>query len=115
MSNSKNSDRDYAIGYGKPPAHARFRRGQSGNPKGRPKGRKELPDILSKVINETVTVVENGRRKSITKLEAIVKQLVNKAAAGDTRATKLLVELIPKSDNPSQIVNFIIDEADLRV
>lgn len=116
MPNNKKKESSYDVGYGKPPAHTRFKPGQSGNPKGRPKGHnKTLPDVLSEVINETVVVNENGRRKTITKLETIVKQLVNKAAAGDARSTKLVIELIPKSDNPPQIVNLIFDEADSRL
>jgi hypothetical protein len=74
------------VGYGKPPAKSRFRAGQSGNPKGRPKGSLNVATVLLKTLREKVVINENGRRRKISKLEASVKQLVNKAASGDLRA-----------------------------
>ena len=71
------------VGYRKPPANSRFRPGQSGNPKGRPKGSLNIATVLMKTLREKVVINENGRRKTITKFEASVKQLVNKAASGD--------------------------------
>jgi hypothetical protein len=81
----------YSVGYGKPPVHSRFKTGESGNPKGRPRGARNRTTILNKTLNERVVVTDNGRRKSITKQEAIFKQLVNKAASGDHRAAQLLL------------------------
>jgi hypothetical protein len=80
-------------GYGKPPQHAQFQKGSSGNPKGRPKGKPNLATVLEKTLREKVIVNENGRRKTITKLEAAMKQLINKAAAGDLRALHQLLTL----------------------
>ncbi len=81
---------DYAVGYGRPPTHGQFRPGQSGNPRGRPKGAMSLTSLITKVMNEKVVVHEGGRRRKITKAEAIAKQLVNKAASGDLRAMQML-------------------------
>src|SRR6516164_7045004 len=81
----------YSVGYGKPPSGSRFKPGQSGNPKGRPKGTKNRITIFNQALNERVVVMERGRRKSITKQEAIFKQLVNRAASGDHRATQLVI------------------------
>jgi Family of unknown function (DUF5681) len=86
--------RDYEVGYGKPPLHTRFQKGQSGNPKGRPRGQKNLSSLLNEVLNGWVIVVENGRRKRITKREAIITQLVNKSAAADLKATQMVVALL---------------------
>ena len=72
--------RDYAVGYGKPPGHTRFGKGRSGNPKGRPSGAKNLTTLFHEALNETVIVAENGGRRKISKRQAIVKQIVNKAA-----------------------------------
>lgn len=83
----------YDVGYGKPPAHTRFKKGQSGNPQGRPKGKLNLVTVLNRALNEKVTVVENGKRRSITKLEAAFKQLVNKAVQGDPRAIQQVLSL----------------------
>jgi hypothetical protein len=86
--------RDYEVGYGKPPVHTRFQKGQSGNPKGRPRGRKNLSSLLNEALNGWVIVVENGRRKKITKREAIITQLVNKSAAADLKATQIVIALV---------------------
>jgi hypothetical protein len=86
-------EREYAVGKGKPPQHSRFRKGQSGNPMGRRKGSKNVATLLKQVVNERVTVTENGRRRTITKLHAMLKQLANKAASGDHRAINLLLPL----------------------
>ena len=82
------------VGYGRPPAATRFRPGRSGNPRGRPKGDRTLARIVAAALGERVAVNENGRRRRITKLEAAVKQLVNRAAGGDARVTQLLLALV---------------------
>ena len=84
---------DYVVGKGKPPKHTRFKKGQSGNPRGRRRGYKNVATLFTEVLNEKVAVTENGKRKIITKLEATIKQLVNKAASGDHRAMNLLLRL----------------------
>ena len=72
------TNRDYEVGRGKPPVHSRFKRGQSGNPRGpRPKN---LPALLVDALNEKVVVTIDGERREITKREAVVTQMVNHAA-----------------------------------
>ena len=66
-------------GYAKPPKSGQFKKGQSGNPKGRGKTLSGLATMIRKSAKERVTVQENGTRKSITKGEAAIKQLFNKA------------------------------------
>ena len=85
---------DYKVGYGKPPHHTRFKRGQSGNPRGRPSGAKNLATLLNEALNELVVISENGGRKRISKRQAAFKQLVNEAAMGNWRALKLLVDIL---------------------
>jgi hypothetical protein len=81
------------VGYGRPPEATRFRKGTSGNPKGRPRGSLNVATLFMKTLRERVVINENGQRKTVTKLEAALKQLVNKSATGDLRALRQLVEL----------------------
>ena len=76
----------YEVGYGKPPKHSRFKTGQSGNPKGRKKGVKNINTILDDVLNEKVVLSENGRTYKISKKQALCRRLVNKGLAGDMKA-----------------------------
>ena len=85
---------DYEIGYCKPPRGCGFKKGQSGNPRGRPPGSKNLTTLLNDELNVTVTMTENGRRRKITKREAVIKQLVNKSASAEARSLKILLDLM---------------------
>jgi Family of unknown function (DUF5681) len=86
------SDSDYKVGPGRPPLHTRFQKGQSGNPGGR--SAKSLPALLAKALGETVVVTIDGRRRKLTKREAIVAQMVDKSASADLRATKMLLDIM---------------------
>jgi hypothetical protein len=88
--------RDYEVGRGKPPVHTRFRKGQSGNPRGpRPKN---LPALLVDALNEKVVVTIDGERQEITKREAIVTQLVNESTRANLRATKMLTDMLKDAE-----------------
>jgi Family of unknown function (DUF5681) len=106
------------VGYGHPPEATRFRKGSSGNPKGRPRGSLNVATVLAKTLHEKVVVSENGRRKTVTKLEAAITQLVNKAATGELRAIRQLVELVCEAEdqqNASRAQNPVIGELDQEV
>ena len=95
--------RDYAVGYGKaPPAH-RFRKGQSGNPRGRPKGAKSgkpaLPEERLKAIvleeaYRTITVRDGDRTVTLPMAQAIVRTLAVEAARGQPRAQRLFTAML---------------------
>jgi hypothetical protein len=87
------------VGYRRPPEASRFKKGVSGNPKGRPKGSLNISTTFTKVLRERVVVNENGKRKMVTKLEAALKQLVNKAAAEDQRFLLMLLNLAREIEN----------------
>ena len=88
--------RDYEVGRGKPPVHTRFKKGQSGNPRGpRPKN---LSALLLDALNEKVVVTIDGERREITKREAIATQLVNKSTSADLRATKMLTDMLKDAE-----------------
>ncbi len=82
------------MGDRRPPRSTRFRPGQSGNPRGRPKRARGIGGLVARALAEKVKAKENGRRRCITKLEAAVKQLVNRAATGDHRATQFAFALL---------------------
>ena len=90
-----NRSKSRGVGYGSPPRHTRFKPGRSGNPKGRPKGSKNVATLLERALTERVIITENGKRRSISKLEASFKQLVNLAASGDLAAMRQLYTLLP--------------------
>lgn len=93
MSDNGQRDTPYEVGYGKPPAHGRFRPGQSGNPKGRPKARKNFKTELAEELDQKITIQENGVKRRITKRVALLKSQINKGIKGDTRATQLVMSL----------------------
>ena len=110
-------DRNYEVGYGKPPVETRFRKGQSGNPAGRPRGSKNLATLFEAELSERIAVSENGRRKRITKQQAMVKHVVNKALSGDSRLLQLLLAEIRLIENrPESIASGeMLEAADLKV
>jgi uncharacterized protein DUF5681 len=84
--------RDYKIGYGKPPRGRPFQKGQSGNPRG-PR-RKDLSALLTAALNEPVYATIDGKRRKITKRQAIITQMVNESASANLRATKMLFDMM---------------------
>jgi hypothetical protein len=106
----RDTAKDYVVGYGKPPVHTRFQKGRSGNPKGRPRGRKNMSTLLSAALDAWIIVVENGRRKKIRKREAIVTQLVNKSASADLKATQIVLAMLheveSQADGSGDLVDF---------
>jgi hypothetical protein len=108
-------DPQYHVGFRKPPLHTRFKKGRSGNPKGRPIGQKNMSSLITRALNRTVTVTEMGRRKKVTKRKAIIMQLVNKSASADLVAMKMLLGLLPDDPPDSQastIPEVNLEEAD---
>jgi uncharacterized protein DUF5681 len=91
----------YKVGYGRPPRHTRFKKGHSGNPAGRPRGSKNFRTLIDAALDEKVQVVENGRRRQISKREVIAQQLVNKSAGADLRATKILFDMFKDESEPT--------------
>lgn len=88
---------EYEVGYGRPPQHSRFKPGQSGNPRGRPKGRQNLKTVLENILDQKVTVTENGRPKVMRKRELMLVSHVNKAVKGDVRALNSIIALMART------------------
>jgi hypothetical protein len=81
-------------GYGKPPKHTQFKKGQSGNPQGRPKHARNLKTDLTKILGQKISVREGDRTARVSKQEAMLMSLMAKALKGDTRAIGVLVNLV---------------------
>lgn len=79
------------LGYGNPPHHTRWQKGQSGNPRGRPKGVANFKTVFSATLNEQISVTEGGKSRRISKQEALIKTATNLALKGDTKAINLLM------------------------
>lgn len=110
--------KEYKVGYRKPPASRQFKSGQSGNPNGRPKGSKNLATEIEAELATIIEITENGKRKQITKCQAIAKQIVNKAASGDHKALPILMnhtKLQDANSGYSQINDQIITKEDVLV
>ena len=108
-----NDGDNYEVGYRRPPKHTRFKKGQSGNPKGRPKKSKNLETLVQQELDTGITVKEGGREKRVTKREAIAMRVVNGALAGHPRQLELLFKLATKAGvvDPFEVTSD--DEAEL--
>ena len=96
MNGSDDSDKDKMVGYGRPPAATRFKKGQSGNPKGRPKGRKSVGKIFSDALHRIIEVREGERIRAMSKIEAVIEVNLNKALKGDHRSFAKLMDVADK-------------------
>lgn len=90
---------EYAAGYRRLPRGIPFRKGQSGNPGGRPKGARSLSTVVRAALGEKVEVTVNGRPRRISKLEAAIIQLANRAAQGDEGATRDVIALAATAED----------------
>ncbi|RED18871.1 DUF5681 domain-containing protein [Parasphingopyxis lamellibrachiae] len=89
-----NKKRRRPVGYGNPPVEHQFGPGQSGNPGGRPPGAKSLKTVLAEEQSQRVSATDSqGKTRSYSKLQLVVKRLIEKAAKGDVRAIAKLIEL----------------------
>ena len=79
-------------GYGKPPVHARFKPGQSGNPGGRKKGSTNLKTLLQTVLESEIELTENGRKRKVPLIQALLLRQAQDGLQGQTRAIENLLD-----------------------
>jgi hypothetical protein len=106
----------YEVGFRKPPKKSQFKKGQSGNPKGRPKNSRNLRMDLTEELNQRVYVTEGGTRRSISRQRGLVKTMIAKALQGDARAISatlgLMLRLLPQPEEiPVEVDLSAEDEA----
>lgn len=87
----------YEIGYKRPPKSGQFKKGRSGNPKGRPKGANNFLTILEQELGQSIVVNENGQKRKITRLQAMVKRMVAGALQGEHRSLLTLIEILRRT------------------
>ena len=97
----------YEVGYGKPPAATRFKPGQSGNPRGRPKGSKNIPppigantlqDIILKEAYRPITANDSGKQVTMPMATAVMRSIAVNAAKGQPRSQKLFTDILSKTE-----------------
>lgn len=94
--------KDDDVGYGKPPKSGRFKKGRSGNPRGRPRGARNFSSVVTEQLNEKVPVKLKGKRsRKMSKWDLIIMRLVNDALNGDARARAQLFAYMPEAVRPT--------------
>jgi len=97
MSDDPSDDSNsYKVGDKHPPSKSRFKPGESGNPNGRPKGKRNFKTDLLAELEEPINVRENGRDITVSKQRAVIKSLITNAIKGDVRAATALSALVER-------------------
>ncbi|SEP45306.1 hypothetical protein SAMN02990966_06487 [Rhodospirillales bacterium URHD0017] len=98
---TKPTSGSYEVGHGKPPKHGQFKKGKSGNPKGRPKGAKNAQTYMQEMFATPVTVFKNGKPKKMPFIEIMDHKLKAAVMNGDLKALKFAFDLFVKSSKVS--------------
>ena len=85
------ADGEREIGYGNPPKAHQFKPGESGNPKGRPKGAKNEASILQDLLHRKISVRMNGRIRRISVIEAIHWRIMEDSLRGNTKSAAFIL------------------------
>jgi hypothetical protein len=99
---SKDSKRDYEVGYRKPPKHSRFKPGQSANPAGRKKGVPNFKTDVENTLHLPVQLSEAGKTKRVSTQQAALSRLKQKALGGDGRALDRALKLASKQSDEAE-------------
>lgn len=89
---------DFAVGYSRPPKSAQFKKGRSGNPRGRPKGRKNLRTLFVKELDTKVSIRIGDELRTVSKAQAIAKRAVHQAMQGEPRAIATVIGIDRETD-----------------
>jgi hypothetical protein len=96
-SKSGSSETSSDVGYGKPPKATRFRKGRSGNPKGRPSGEENILSVFKRMVTKRIKVREGDRWRTITMADAIILQNYRAALQKDQTAMNNIMRLAEES------------------
>lgn len=92
----------YEVGYGKPPKRSQFKKGQSGNPRGRPKGSRNITTLLEEALFRKVSIKDERGARKITFAEALMQKVTVDALKGDPRALAKVIDLMKFYDARNQ-------------
>jgi hypothetical protein len=90
------------VGYKNPPKHGQFKKGQSGNAKGRPRGAKGIKTLLAKELGSRITIGAGGQQRRVKRSEALVKGLVNDALRGKDRPRDTVLRMADQIEQDAQ-------------
>jgi hypothetical protein len=103
ITSNNQTNEDAKVGYKHPPVNSQFRKGQSGNPRGRRKNQRNLAPVLTEILSQFVTVKQGGKSRRVSKGDALILVLMSQAQNGDGRALKAMLscmEKIARIDTP---------------
>lgn len=102
------------VGYKRPPKAHQFKPGQSGNPRGRPKGVPSLHEAMTKEAAKLVKVKQGDKIESIPKIVAVARRIFARALEGDLSAARIVLQLaadpMPSDDPAAEVVTFPTDD-----
>jgi hypothetical protein len=96
------ASKPYRVGKGRPPIETRWKPGQSGNPKGRPRGSRNIGDVLTDVLKQRVVLTEKGITRKVLVLEAMFRRLVSDALRNQPQAMKFLMTMVDRYANTAK-------------
>ena len=106
---------DYEVGYGKPPKDTQFKPGQSGNPKGRPKGTQNFKTDLKEVLSDPVQITQGGKTITVTKQQALIMRSTAEGLKGNQRATALIFKHAEQLDEDEASDDKPLDADDQKI
>lgn len=101
---SKKRRGNYQVGKGRPPIATRWKPGQSGNPKGRPKGAKNMLSYFNEALSKKIPIKEGGRTRYVPVREIIAKTMIARAAKGDFKSIAYLLNIEPEIARRAAVV-----------
>jgi hypothetical protein len=106
--NSRKSVRAGDVGYGRPPRARQYKPGQSGNPKGRPKGKQNTDTVIREILDRKVEVRVGGALRKITVRQAILTRFAEDALKGNPKSAAFLFnryDALNSEETPNEVVN----------
>lgn len=115
--NKPDSADSYEVGHGRPPKAHQFKPGRSGNPKGRPKGSRNMKTDLDVALRARMRVTKDGRAVSMSTQQVLIARLIEQSLKGDIRSLSKLFDLIGThlTDEEDTIKTKVISQSDAQI